>query len=465
MKKIIVTVLIVILAIAALIGGAVFAYSESDDYDNNKFPENTQINGVDCSGLSYDEAAQKLTDEWNSKHITVTGPLNDDLAAFTDFGCSYKIDNKLKNAKHDNIFLAAFNHYIKTPLIVQFSMNVRDCGKEFKERVLSSDFLNSADATESHDAYVDLTKSDFPIVKEVCGTKPDGEAFFKDLLKHIANGEFKISFEEEDYYTTPKVTSENKKLLKYQKYCKKYLNQKITYSLGDETFTISAEQLGKLLKTDNSGDIDEAAVKEYVASLAAKYDNIGAERNFTSLSGKQIHVYGGTYGWQIDQEGEAAQLIKDIKSHKDVTREPVFSKKGYGQYSKNVGNTYIDVDISAQVVKFYIDGSLYFSSNCVTGCRATGTTTNTGTYYILNKARDVVLKGDNADGSKYESPVKYWLGVTWSGQGFHDADWRSSFGGSIWINNGSHGCVNMPPSRMGELYSAAEVGMPVVMHY
>ncbi len=42
--------------------------------------------------------------------------------------------------------------------------------------------------------------------------------------------------------------------------------------------------------------------------LAEKYDNIGAERNFTSLSGRQINVSGGTYGWKIDQEKETAQL-------------------------------------------------------------------------------------------------------------------------------------------------------------
>ena len=123
------------------------------------------------------------------------------------------------------------------------------------------------------------------------------------------------------------------------------------------------------------------------------------------------------------------------------------------------------MDISYQTVKFYIKGELYFSANCVTGCQATGTTTDIGTYYILNKVRNVVLKGDNGDGTKYESPVKYWLGVTWTGQGFHDADWRGAFGGSIWVYNGSHGCINMPPSRMPELYNAAEVGMPVVMHY
>ena len=80
--------------------------------------------------------------------------------------------------------------------------------------------------------------------------------------------------------------------------------------------------------------------------------------------------------------------------------------------------------------------------------------------FIMNKLRNVILKGDD-----YESPVSYWMGITPTGIGFHDASWRSSFGGSIWRTNGSHGCVNMPTGRIPEFYRQAEVGMPVVMHY
>ena len=94
MKKIIITVLIIILAIMAIIGCATFAYSKSDDYKSDRFPDSTQINGVDCSGLTYDQAGEKLTEKWNAKHIVITGPLSDDLANFTSFGCTYKIRKK-----------------------------------------------------------------------------------------------------------------------------------------------------------------------------------------------------------------------------------------------------------------------------------------------------------------------------------------------------------------------------------
>ena len=465
MKKFAVTILVIILLIIAALACATIVYSNTDACKGESFPEDTTINGIDCSGLSYEQAYEKLTDEWNSKHIVITGPLSDDVATFTDLDCTYDIMDSLKKAKKENRILAAANYFIGTPLIIDIPMTVDTYSDEFKERVISSPFLKQNNASASRDAYVDISDPDFPIVPEIYGDKPNAEKFFSDLLHHIQTGEIKFIYDEQRYYSLPKVTAEDEELKEYQKYCKKYLTQKITYELGEETFTITAEQLNDMLKDDMSGDVNEKAVKQYVTELAAKYDNVGSERSFTSLSGKQINVSGGTYGWTIDQEKETEQLTADISSHKDVTREPVFSESGYGEYTRNVGDTYIDVDISAQMVRYYRDGSLVFSSSCVTGHRNNGTTTDTGTYYILNKIRDTVLRGDNVDGTKYESPVKYWLGVTWGGQGFHDADWRDKFGGSIWVNNGSHGCINMPPAKMPALFNAVEVGMPVVMHY
>ena len=137
MKKIIITVLIIILAILAVIGCATLAYSKSDDYKSDRFSDNTQINGIDCSGLTYDQAEKKLTEKWNAKHIVVTGPLSDDLAEFTNFDCTYKIQKSLKNAKKHGIVLAAMNHFIKTPLTVQFPMTVDKYGEECPERGFS----------------------------------------------------------------------------------------------------------------------------------------------------------------------------------------------------------------------------------------------------------------------------------------------------------------------------------------
>lgn len=65
------------------------------------------------------------------------------------------------------------------------------------------------------------------------------------------------------------------------------------------------------------------------------------------------------------------------------------------------------------------------------------------------KQPNSVLVGDiNPDTGEpaYRTKVKYWMQVTSSGVGFHDATWQTAFGGTLYQipGTGSHGCINMP---------------------
>ena len=50
------------------------------------------------------------------------------------------------------------------------------------------------------------------------------------------------------------------------------------------------------------------------------------------------------------------------------------------------------------------------------------------------------------------------------GIGFHDANWRDTFGGTIYMYNGSHGCVNWPVDKAAEVFDSVKAGMPVVCY-
>ena len=48
----------------------------------------------------------------------------------------------------------------------------------------------------------------------------------------------------------------------------------------------------------------------------------------------------------------------------------------------------------------------------------------------------------------------------------HDAPWQPDFGGTMYRDGyGSHGCVNLPPSKAAELYNIVDVGTVVVVHW
>ena len=110
------------------------------------------------------------------------------------------------------------------------------------------------------------------------------------------------------------------------------------------------------------------------------------------------------------------------------------------------------------------------STDIVTGEPIPENITPEGTYTILEKERDSTLIGDinpETGQPKYIQPVDFWMRVTWSGIGFHDANWQSAFGGTLYqIHNiGSHGCINMPADQAQMLFDKVEVGTPVVIHY
>ena len=64
---------------------------------------------------------------------------------------------------------------------------------------------------------------------------------------------------------------------------------------------------------------------------------------------------------------------------------------------------------------------------------------------------------------EYETQVTYWMPFN-GGVGFHDASWRSSFGGTIYQYNGSHGCINMPYEKAKTLYNNISTGYYVVVY-
>lgn len=137
--------------------------------------------------------------------------------------------------------------------------------------------------------------------------------------------------------------------------------------------------------------------------------------------------------------------------------EKTVSSKAYG---KNIGNTYIEISIKQQRMWYYIDGKLYVETPVVTG-NYYGYSTPKGAYSIFQRMSPATLVGPS-----WCVNVNYWLAFTQSGCGIHDSTWRASseYGGTTYIGNGSHGCVNTPLSKVKQIYSKAKIGTNVIVY-
>ena len=130
----------------------------------------------------------------------------------------------------------------------------------------------------------------------------------------------------------------------------------------------------------------------------------------------------------------------------------------YSEYSEESSDTnvWVDVDLDSQYLSVRdADDDAIFSTEIVSGQQGINDTP-TGEFEVLDKETDTYLMGDRH--------VECWIPF-YGGYGIHDASWRENFGGEIYQSNGSHGCVNVPPYAIYDIYNLVNVGTKVVVHY
>ena len=238
-----------------------------------------------------------------------------------------------------------------------------------------------------------------------------------------------------------------------------YAGAKITYDFGDEKEELDASEITDwfTVSDDMTVSVDEDKLASYVKELAASHNTAGQDKTLTMTGGGTVTVPGGSYGWKIDQAAEREQLLADIKSGQSVEREPEYSQRANSHGANDYGNTYVEINLTTQHLYFYKNGALVVSSDFVSGKVAADHDTPTGAYFVNSRETNRTLRGED-----YESFVNYWMPFN-GGVGMHDATWRSSFGGQIYLRGGSHGCINLPVSAAKTIYENIEVGDAVLV--
>ena len=205
--------------------------------------------------------------------------------------------------------------------------------------------------------------------------------------------------------------------------------------------------------------IDDASVEQYVESLAAKYDTFGLPVEFATSLGTTVTLSGGDYGWCLDQDATLAALRKAMDEGYRGTMEPVYLYSGMSHENGGIGYTYVEICISQQRMWCYENGELIVDTPVVTGNPNKGNGTPTGGVWAIDaKKRDAILTGEG-----YTSPVDYWMPFN-GDVGIHDLKERAYFGGTIYLSNGSHGCVNTPYEQVQIIYDTVSIGTPVIVY-
>jgi len=285
----------------------------------------------------------------------------------------------------------------------------------------------------------------------------DTDAIYNTMRLLVNSGQSQSEINLADYYIDD---SDNSSLDKMLEQVELYNNFKIAYTNGYELTLKRLYNNDRLSIVDNRliCNVDRDYLKEVAGARLFTYNTVDTDMTVTTHDGKLKTLHSNTYGDYVDYSKEAEYLYNILTNLSAETQSVLNREPEMKQTAKfDLDKTYLEVSIAEQHVWYYEDGELKLDTDVVTGKPTSDRSTHMGIYEIYNKSKDAHLEKWNVD-------VERWMSVTYDGQGFHDASWRSAFGGTIYKTNGSHGCINTPRAKMFELYDMVQIGTPVIIY-
>ena len=481
---------VVVIAAAVFIGIRVY-------YGSHWYPD-TKIGDKDVSGMTLSESVKAMEKVYGSYQLDIKGRKDGKLTINGD-DIDYKVgvEDAVKKAfeqQHDKFSYSNLfkNNDTKIEPKVSYDENEVDS-------ILSSASIVKGDSSYQITAPVDAKavyskkKNSYQVVKEDVGNTLDKDKFSETVKTALDNGETSIDVSDEkkypDIYEKPALTSNDKELRREVNVCNATALRWVTWTIHKGVQeSATPEDISKWITYNNGKAVlDNQAMRDWMEKLCLKYKTLGGTRKFKSHTGKMMRLSGGDYGWQLDYEKMCAQLKEGvtkkisrklqnayIKNQDDaskkaitVTKKPEWLGTAYRYDPKNKmndwnKNSYIEADLGSQMVYVFKNGKVIYSCATISGRPVPGRKTTTGMFFIKEHQRHRLLKGDN-----YSTPVVNWVRITWTGTGFHQAEWQpwGSWSPSLYKVKGSHGCLNLSPSSAARIYELTKYKQMVFMHY
>ena len=423
-----------------------------------RFTPNTKVNGIDASGKTADEVAALIDARTAAWGADVTGD-----------GASFRVDAKGAGLSVDSAALAreamgrvdakawpialVTGSEIRVDEAVSIDRQTLSAMVEGEVAAINQNAKAPVNATYAYDG----GSGSFKVVAEVPGSAIDVAAATERIHKAAQTFETTVTLGT-DELAKPQVTSASPELKSAVDKANAALQLQIPLTKeGAEVGRVGKDQISSWARVgaDLALTLDRESVIAWsegsLASLVAKSD----EEN----------------DYEIDSEAMADALTARVSagdgSAIELPLTVVASRPPESDGARTRGR-HVDVNLGTQYARFYdADGSVIWRAPIVSGKTSDGHGTPTGTYSLSGKKTNEVLVGLDEDGDgepDYRTNVTYWMPFN-GGIGLHDADWRGSFGGSIYYYYGSHGCVNLPPAEAAQLFSLINVGDTVYVHW
>ncbi|PFJ17681.1 hypothetical protein COD67_14590 [Bacillus cereus] len=445
--------------IALLIGGMSY-------YQATHFNSNVTINDTKVDGLTANQALQKLKISGLENKVYVgQQQILDEKDTQTEL-TEKDLPQVKKLLKSQWTFFPSSKETNYSLLPEKANQYRSETMKKLLEEKLVS--MNK-ELRAPQDAMAKLEQGKIIISKSVDGNQYD----VTNLLKDYDKQKYKSEIHLKPAYLQP-IKEDNPIVKKEEEALQELLQQSVDYKVQNEVYPLKAKDLiqNASMSKEMKVTIDASDITNKIAEINNAKSTLNKDFTFKTHSGSVISVKGQGYGWALDVEKETKQVQQAFeKGEKLLSASSIHGNGwnnegiGYETISNNgIGDTYAEVSIAEQKIWIYKDGKLAVTTNVVTGKHSTSEDTSPGVWYILYKRSPYTLKGSAVGKTDYSVKVDYWAPFTNSGQGFHDASWRTNWANNAYLTRGSGGCVNLPPSIAKNVYDNLSTYEPVIVY-
>ena len=456
-----------LLIAASCVGLLAAAYLGVGIFFRSHFVPNSRVNGIDSFGKTAQQMADLLADREKAYHMvikTADGATEQVITPdMVDLSSNLQPGDMSRLLANQQAFL--WPRYLLGDKLEQKTSGWKLNRDKLNALVDALPEVSRTDLvqTKNADLVYDQQQKSYLVQEEVYGNNIDTDRFKDALADAIVNLQEEISLA--DYAVQPTLKADDSRLKELIGKMNQIAQMKITLKIGGDQETVPQEKIISWIGIDENANmvVHDEAIRAYVGELAGKYDTVGKNRSFRTSYGAVVNISSGDYGRKVDQEAEFNALRENLTDGRDLTRDLNFSQKTAGGAGDDIGSSYVEVNLTAQHLFVYKDGKKVVDTAVTTGKPVNHHQTNVGIFRVKGHEANRTLRGRNDDGSSYASPVKYWMPFD-GGIGLHDAPWKSNYGGKNYLTNGSHGCVNLPPSVAGSVFANVSVGMPVIVY-
>lgn len=468
---------IILAAAAVVLAALAVVYIRVAEYYKTHFFPGSSVNGIACGNMTAAELAV-LVDAQSGTYVLqvfgrdyATGEPSALLGEVLpeDISLSYEDSlggvEQLLARQEEWSWILAYIGRDASEYAYSLMQGFRFDGDKLKEVVTGWAACSEKNMLPPRDAYISEYTEEaggYQVIPETVSTTLAMDKVLGCIADAIYEKQALVDLDQELCYIDPKVTQTDEKLTAAVETANTWLGTEITYDWNGSRVVLDAELLKEWITMEEDGPtLDEEAVSSFVKEQARKYNTYGRKKNFVTTLGIELTLDSPNYGWRTDTETETRELLELIRLGSVTEREPVYSARGLKKGAKDIGGDYVEADLTHQHLWLYHDGQLVHETDFVSGKMNVepSLATPAGIFGVTYKTTNAILRGPG-----YETPVSYWMPF-YGDFGMHDAGWRKDFGGTIYQDFGSHGCINLPPASAAVIYEYVSKGFPVICYY